>query len=226
MSGQAETCGVTTVPRVHSASWNANRTGGQLRCLKTITGTDTWMWRVSSKRFEPQPGRSSPKPGCPSLARRRGQSRTRHQRTPAASLRRGLRAAGHREGARGAGRRNPYTPYHYPPVIVAHWEKQDGRYFLEEIPHRAAGTNGLGVGIDGGAPAGWEIVKEHTKRDALAFSKGGRYSRPHSTGRHTMMLSILNRNRCACCSITVPTSIRVIWPSGRRLPGDHAETRD
>lgn len=71
---------------------------------------------------------------------------------------------------------HPYTPYHYPPVIVAHWEKQEEvrRYFLEEIPGRAAGTNGLGVGIVMAARCGWvEIVKEHTKRDALAVFQRG-----------------------------------------------------
>ena len=71
---------------------------------------------------------------------------------------------------------HPYAPYHYPPVIVAHWEKQEEvkGYFLDEIPDRAAGTNGLGVGIVMAARCGWvDIVREHTLRDSLAvFQKG------------------------------------------------------
>ena len=71
---------------------------------------------------------------------------------------------------------HPYAPYHYPPVIVAHWEKQEEvkRYFLDEIPDRAAGTNGLGVGIVMAARCGWvDIVREHTLRDSLAaFQRG------------------------------------------------------
>jgi hypothetical protein len=39
----------------------------------------------------------------------------------------------------------------YPPVLQAAWNKHADvvRYFLEEIPDRAAGTNGLGIAING-----------------------------------------------------------------------------
>jgi len=38
----------------------------------------------------------------------------------------------------------------YPPVIQAAWNKHAEvvKYFLEEIPDKAAGTNGLGVAIN------------------------------------------------------------------------------
>jgi hypothetical protein len=50
---------------------------------------------------------------------------------------------------RGAeGYTNPMNTY--PPVLQAAWNKQAEvvKYFLEEIPDRAAGTNGLGIAIN------------------------------------------------------------------------------
>jgi ankyrin repeat protein len=70
----------------------------------------------------------------------------------------------------------PHTPYHYPPVIIAHWNDQVGvrDYFLKDIPDRAALTNGLGVDIVLAARSGWtDIVTEHTKRDRLAVHQRG-----------------------------------------------------
>lgn len=91
---------------------------------------------------------------------------------------------------------HPYVPYHYPPVIVAHWEKQEEvkRYFLDEIPERAAGTNGLGVGIVMAARSGWmDIVEEHTKRDALAvFQRGPIFETALHWAAHNGYIGVVN----------------------------------
>jgi ankyrin repeat protein len=64
----------------------------------------------------------------------------------------------------------------YPPVIQAAWKKHDAvvRYFLDEIPDKAHGTNGLGVTINLAAREGWaDIVAEHIRRDPLAVHQRG-----------------------------------------------------
>src|SRR6516162_8763023 len=51
----------------------------------------------------------------------------------------------------------------YPPVMQAAWNKhvEVVKYFLEEIPDKAAGTNGLGVAINLAARQGWiDIVRK------------------------------------------------------------------
>jgi len=48
------------------------------------------------------------------------------------------------------------------------------KYFLEEIPGKAAGTNGLGVTINLAARQGWvEIVRKHLERDPLTVHQRG-----------------------------------------------------
>ncbi len=71
----------------------------------------------------------------------------------------------------------------YPPVFVAdkyrHFKDRPNAqhlvdYFLNEIPHKADGTNGLGVTINLAARAGWtEIVRKHIERDPLAVHQRG-----------------------------------------------------
>lgn len=64
----------------------------------------------------------------------------------------------------------------YPPVIQAAWNKHAEvvRYFLEEIPDKAEGTNGLGVAINLAARQGWiEIVRKHIERDPLSVYQRG-----------------------------------------------------
>jgi len=64
----------------------------------------------------------------------------------------------------------------YPPVMQAAWNKhvEVVKYFLEEIPDKAGGTNGLGVAINLAARQGWvEIVRKHIKRDPLAVHQRG-----------------------------------------------------
>ena len=64
----------------------------------------------------------------------------------------------------------------YPPVIQAAWNKHTEvvKYFLEEIPDKAAGTNGLGVAINLAARQGWiEIVRKHIERDPLSVHQRG-----------------------------------------------------
>ena len=64
----------------------------------------------------------------------------------------------------------------YPPVIQAAWNRHAEvvKYFLDEIPDRAAGTNGLGVTINLAARQGWiEIVRKHIERDPLAVHQRG-----------------------------------------------------
>lgn len=64
----------------------------------------------------------------------------------------------------------------YPPVMEAAWNKHAEvvKYFLEEIPGKAAGTNGLGVTINLAARQGWvEIVRKHIERDPLSVHQRG-----------------------------------------------------
>jgi ankyrin repeat protein len=64
----------------------------------------------------------------------------------------------------------------YPPVMQAAWNKHAEvvKYFLEEIPNRTDGTNGLGVTINLAARQGWaEIVRKHIEHDALAVHQRG-----------------------------------------------------
>ena len=69
---------------------------------------------------------------------------------------------------------NPMSSY--PPVIQAAWNRHADvvKYFLEEIPDKAAGTNGLGVAINLAARQGWvEIVRKHIERDPLSVHQRG-----------------------------------------------------
>jgi ankyrin repeat protein len=64
----------------------------------------------------------------------------------------------------------------YPPVIQAAWNKHAEvvKYFLDEIPDKAEGTNGLGVAITLAARQGWiEIVRKHVERDPLSVHQRG-----------------------------------------------------
>ncbi len=64
----------------------------------------------------------------------------------------------------------------YPPVMEAAWNEHPEvvKYFLEEIPEKAAGTNGLGVMINLAARRGWaEIVRKHIERDPLSVHQRG-----------------------------------------------------
>ena len=64
----------------------------------------------------------------------------------------------------------------YPPVIQAAWNEHAEvvKYFLEEIPDKAEGTNGLGVAINLAAREGWiEIVRKHIERDPLSVYQRG-----------------------------------------------------
>jgi ankyrin repeat protein len=64
----------------------------------------------------------------------------------------------------------------YAPVMQAVWNKHAEvvKYFLEEIPDKAAGTNGLGVAINLAARQGWiEIVRKHIERDPLSVYQRG-----------------------------------------------------
>ena len=64
----------------------------------------------------------------------------------------------------------------YAPVMEAVWNKHADvvKYFLEEIPDKAAGTNGLGVAINLAARQGWiEIVRKHIERDPLSVHQRG-----------------------------------------------------
>jgi ankyrin repeat protein len=64
----------------------------------------------------------------------------------------------------------------YPPVMQAAWNKHTEvvKYFLEDIPDKAAGTNGLGVAINLAARQGWvDIVRQHIARDPLAVHQRG-----------------------------------------------------
>jgi ankyrin repeat protein len=64
----------------------------------------------------------------------------------------------------------------YPPVIQAAWNKhvEVVKYFLEEIPEKAARTNGLGVAINLAARQGWvDIVRKHIEHDPLSVHQRG-----------------------------------------------------
>jgi ankyrin repeat protein len=64
----------------------------------------------------------------------------------------------------------------YAPVLQAAWHKHAEvvKYFLEEIPDKAAGTNGLGVAINLAARQGWiDIVRKHIERDPLSVYQRG-----------------------------------------------------
>src|SRR4051794_24134062 len=64
----------------------------------------------------------------------------------------------------------------YPPVIQAAWNShmEVVKFFLEEIPDKAAGTNGLGVAINLAARQGWiEIVRKHIDSDPLSVHQRG-----------------------------------------------------
>ena len=64
----------------------------------------------------------------------------------------------------------------YPPVIQAAWNEHADvvKYFLEEIPDQAAGTNRLGVAINLAAREGWiDIVRKHIERDPLSVYQRG-----------------------------------------------------
>jgi ankyrin repeat protein len=61
-------------------------------------------------------------------------------------------------------------------VIQAAWNKHRDvvKYFLDEIPDKAAGTNRLGVAINLAARQGWiEIVRKHIERDPLSVHQRG-----------------------------------------------------
>ena len=71
----------------------------------------------------------------------------------------------------------------YPPIFVAdcyrhHPERPNAQhivdYFLNEIPHKADGTQKLGVTINLAARAGWtEIVRKHIELDPLSVHQRG-----------------------------------------------------
>ena len=64
----------------------------------------------------------------------------------------------------------------YPPVIQAKWNKHQDivDYFLNEIPDKADGTNGLGVAINLAGREGWiEIVRKHIAIDPLSVHQRG-----------------------------------------------------
>ncbi len=64
----------------------------------------------------------------------------------------------------------------YPPVVQAAWNKHTAvvKYFLEEIPDQAAGTNGLGVMLNLAAREGWiDLVRKHIALDPLAVHQRG-----------------------------------------------------
>ena len=64
----------------------------------------------------------------------------------------------------------------YPAIMDAAWNNQQAvvDYFLNEIPDRAIGTNGLGVTINLAGRQGWiDIVKKHIEIDPLAVHQRG-----------------------------------------------------
>lgn len=64
----------------------------------------------------------------------------------------------------------------YPPVIDAAWAKHQDvvDYFLNEIPNKASGTNGIGVTINLAAREGWaDIVRRHIENDPLSVHQRG-----------------------------------------------------
>ncbi len=69
---------------------------------------------------------------------------------------------------------NPFNTY--PPVIQAAWNDHEAvvRYFLDEIPEKADGTNGLGVTVTLAAREGWtDLVRKHLAADPLAVFQRG-----------------------------------------------------
>jgi len=69
---------------------------------------------------------------------------------------------------------NPLSTY--PAVIIAAWnEKQPVvEYFLNEIPDKANGTNGLGVTLNLAARQGWkDLARKHIEADPLAVHQRG-----------------------------------------------------
>jgi ankyrin repeat protein len=64
----------------------------------------------------------------------------------------------------------------YPAVIIAAWNDQQTLvdYFLEDIPDKAVGTNGIGVTLNLAARQGWtDIVRKHIRSDPLAVHQRG-----------------------------------------------------
>jgi uncharacterized protein len=64
----------------------------------------------------------------------------------------------------------------YPPVIDAAWAKHQDvvDYFLNEIPDKASGTNGIGVTINLAAREGWaDVVRRHIESDPLSVHQRG-----------------------------------------------------
>ena len=64
----------------------------------------------------------------------------------------------------------------YPPVIDAAWAKHQNvvDYFLNEIPDKANGTNGMGVTVNLAAREGWtDIVRKHIHKDPLSVHQRG-----------------------------------------------------
>ena len=64
----------------------------------------------------------------------------------------------------------------YPPVVIAAWNEQQEivDYFLNEIPDKASGTNGLGITITLAARQGWtHLVRKHITYDPLAVHQRG-----------------------------------------------------
>lgn len=64
----------------------------------------------------------------------------------------------------------------YPPVMEAAWKMHQHvvDYFLQEIPHLADGTSGLGVMINLAGRQGWtDIVRKHLEHDRLAVHYRG-----------------------------------------------------
>lgn len=69
---------------------------------------------------------------------------------------------------------NPMSTY--PAVMLAAWEGHDDvvSYFLNEIPDKAEGTNGIGIACNLAARQGWmDKVRLHIERDPLAVHQRG-----------------------------------------------------
>ena len=59
----------------------------------------------------------------------------------------------------------------YPEVIIAAWNKHKHvvDYFLNDIPEKAGGTNGLGVALNLAGWMGWtDLVRKHIAANLLA----------------------------------------------------------
>ncbi len=66
----------------------------------------------------------------------------------------------------------------YPPIFIADNDRPNSQeivdYFLNEIPDKADGTQGLGVTINLAARAGWtDIVRKHIEKDPLSVHQRG-----------------------------------------------------